>query len=94
MAVVQNTEGWVLDACSLIDQGYSRCIRFKDNRQSRVRCSFKRQCFHILKSYCSVNASAAADGGNTGMLQKTDKPSKVKPYESESAATTRDTQNY
>lgn len=41
-----------------------------------------------------MNASAAADGGNTGMLQKTDKPSKVKPYESESAATTRDTQNY
>lgn len=36
-----------------------------------------------------MNASAAADGGNTGMLQKTDKPSKVKPYESESTATPR-----
>lgn len=76
--VVHKTEGWVLDTCSLINQGYSRCVRFKDNRQSNVRCSFKKQCFNVLKSYCSVNTSAAAGGGNASVLQKTDKPSKVK----------------
>ncbi|XP_070784535.1 N(6)-adenine-specific methyltransferase METTL4 [Enoplosus armatus] len=74
--VVQNTQGWVLDACSLIDQGYSPCVRFKDNQKSHVRCRFKRQCFQILKSHYSVSASAAVDGGNTDMLQKTDKPPK------------------
>ncbi|XP_073343957.1 N(6)-adenine-specific methyltransferase METTL4 [Pagrus major] len=74
--VVQNSQGWVLDACSLIDQGYSSCIRFKDNHKSRVKCCFKRQYFYILKSHNSVNKSAATDGGNTDMLQKTDKPPK------------------
>nr|QNQ79773.1 mettl4 [Siniperca chuatsi] len=74
--VVQNTQGWVLDAGSLIDQGYSRCIRFKDNQKSHVRCRFKGQCFQILKSHYSARTSAAVDRGNTDMLQKTDKPTK------------------
>ncbi|KAF1373131.1 hypothetical protein PFLUV_G00257140 [Perca fluviatilis] len=73
--VVLNTQGWVLDARSLIDQGYSRCIRFINNNQkSHINCLFKRQCFQNVKSHYS--ASDAVDGGNTDMLQKTDKPSK------------------
>lgn len=78
--VVHNTEGWVLDACSLINQGYSRCVRFKDHKQTNVRGSFKKQCFNVLKSYCSVNKSAVSVGGNASVLQKTDKPSKVKDW--------------
>ncbi|XP_038585989.1 N(6)-adenine-specific methyltransferase METTL4 [Micropterus salmoides] len=77
MSVVgQNTQGWVLDACSLTDQSYSRCIRLKDNQKSLVTCRFKRQCFQILQSHYSVSASAAVDGANTDMVQKPDKPSK------------------
>ncbi|XP_070709312.1 N(6)-adenine-specific methyltransferase METTL4 [Pempheris klunzingeri] len=70
--VAQDSQGWVLDACSLIDQGYSRCIRYKDDQKSHVKCRFKSQCFHILKSHYG----AAADGGSTDVLQKADKPSK------------------
>lgn len=76
--VVHNTEGWVLDAGSLIDRGCSRCVRFKDNKQTSVRCNFKKQCFSLSKSYSSVNSSAVANGGNTDMLQKTVKLPKVK----------------
>lgn len=68
-----------MDACSLIDQGYSQCIRFKDTQKSRFKCCFKKQCFHIFKSYCSANASAAVGGRNTDTLQETDKPAKVNP---------------
>ncbi|XP_059182786.1 N(6)-adenine-specific methyltransferase METTL4 isoform X2 [Centropristis striata] len=77
--VVESTQGWVLDARSLIDQGYSRCIRLRNhnNQKSHVKCRFKRQCFQVLKSHCNVSASAAAvEGGNADMLQKTDKQSK------------------
>nr|XP_046226940.1 N(6)-adenine-specific methyltransferase METTL4 [Scatophagus argus] len=77
--VFQSSHGWVLDACSLIDEGYSPCVRFKDNRKSPVKCRFKRQCFHIAKSHCGVN-DAAAGGGNADMLQKTDKPSKKRKH--------------
>lgn len=75
--VAQNTEGWVLDAGSLIDRGCSRCIRFKDHKQTSVSCHFKKQCFNVYKSYGSVNSSAAANGGNTDVLQKKDKLPKV-----------------
>lgn len=76
--VVQNSTGWFLDTCSLIDEGYSRCIRHsKGGKQSRLKCRFKGQCFRINKSYSSANASAATDGGNVDK-QNTDKPTKVK----------------
>ncbi|XP_031705701.1 N(6)-adenine-specific DNA methyltransferase METTL4 isoform X2 [Anarrhichthys ocellatus] len=74
--VVRSTRGWVLDARSLIDEGYSRCLRLRDNQKSHVKCRFKSQCFQILKSHYSVSASAAVDEGSTDMLQKTDKASK------------------
>lgn len=74
--VVQNSAGWFLDTCSLIDEGYSRCIRHnKGGKRSRLKCRFKRQCFRLSKSYS--NASAATDGGNMDK-QNTDKPTKVK----------------
>ena len=76
--LVQSSHGWVLDARPLIDQGYTRCIRCKDSQKSRVKCCFKRQYFHIVKSHNSVNKSAVVDdGANTDPLQKTDKPPKV-----------------
>ncbi|KAG7231157.1 hypothetical protein INR49_011988 [Caranx melampygus] len=38
MAVVtQNTHGWVLDTCALIDEGYSHCIRLNDGRKTKKR---------------------------------------------------------
>lgn len=79
MSVVdQNSSGWFLDAYSLIDEGYSRCIRYsKGGKQSRLKCRFKRQCFRISKSYSSANASAATDGGNVDK-QNADRPSKVR----------------
>lgn len=76
--VVHNSAGWFLDACSLVDEGYSRCIRLsKGGKQSRLKCRFKWQCFRISKSYSSANVSAATDGGNVDK-QNTDKPTKVK----------------
>ncbi|XP_039983132.1 N(6)-adenine-specific methyltransferase METTL4 [Xiphias gladius] len=74
--VVQSSRGWVLDACSFIDRGCSRCIRWSGDQKSHVKCRFKRQCFQVLKSHGSVTASAAAEVGNTDMLQKMNKASK------------------
>lgn len=71
------TRGWVVDARSLIDRGYSRCIRLTDtNHKTHVKCRFKRQCFQILTSHYSERASVAVDGGNTDTLQRADRPSK------------------
>lgn len=66
----------MLDACSLIDQEYSRCIRWRDNQKSHIKCHFKRQCFQISKSHDSVKATATVDGGNSDMQQKTNKVAK------------------
>lgn len=76
--VAHNTAGWVLDAGSLIDRGYSRCTRVKDHQQTSASCRFKKQCFSVCKGYGSVNSSAAANGGNADVLHKTDKLPKVK----------------
>ncbi|XP_034562735.1 N(6)-adenine-specific methyltransferase METTL4 [Notolabrus celidotus] len=75
-AVVRSSQGCVVDACSLIDQWCSPCIRFKDSQKSHVKCLFKRQCFQVFKSYYNVNAEAAVDGGHVEVLQKTSKLSK------------------
>lgn len=73
--VFENTKGCVLDPRSLIDRGYSRCIRWRDDQKSHVKCCFKRQCFQITKSHYSVTM----DAGNAELVQKTDfKPAKVK----------------
>lgn len=77
MAVVlQRSSGWVLDSGLLIDRGYQRCIRWKDKKKSHVKCSFKRHCFQIVKSF--YNHCAVVEGEYTDVLGKTDKPSKVK----------------
>ncbi|KAM3843328.1 N(6)-adenine-specific methyltransferase METTL4 [Diretmus argenteus] len=77
MAVVfENTTGWVLDACSLIDRGHSRCIQWREGQQSHIKCCFKRQCFEVLKSHFSAESSGVLD---SDMIAKTDtlfKPSK------------------
>lgn len=76
--VVQNCAGWFLDACSLIDQGHSSCMRHsKDGKQSAFKCRFKRQCFGVSKSYCRAHASAVSDGGIAEVLPSCDKPPKV-----------------
>ncbi|XP_029935610.1 methyltransferase-like protein 4 isoform X2 [Myripristis murdjan] len=69
--VCQNERGWVLNACSLIDLGHSRCIQWREAKKSHFKCCFKRQCFQLLKSHFSVNASAA-DDGHTTALPKSD----------------------
>lgn len=69
--VVHNSRGWVLDACSLIDQSYSPCIRWTDKQKTYLKCCFKRQCFQTIKSHYSVKATSAADAGHA------DKPLKV-----------------
>ncbi|XP_028288427.1 methyltransferase-like protein 4 isoform X2 [Parambassis ranga] len=72
--LLQSSRGCVLDARSLTDQCYSQCIRWTDNRESHVECSFQKRCFQTLKSYFSVGAGAAMDGGSrdqpTGKLPK------------------------
>uniref|UniRef100_A0A3Q2QN71 Methyltransferase 4, N6-adenosine n=1 Tax=Fundulus heteroclitus TaxID=8078 RepID=A0A3Q2QN71_FUNHE len=74
--VLQNSSGWVLDARSLIDRGYERCVRCTGHLKSRVKCSFKRQCFQISKSHYNVSGAATVDGKHTAVMQKTDKRSK------------------
>ncbi|XP_029005110.1 N(6)-adenine-specific methyltransferase METTL4 [Betta splendens] len=74
--VLENSRGWVLDACSLIDQSCSRCIRWKDNQKSYVKCCFKWHHFQILKSHYGEKETAAMDAGDAGTLQQADKPSK------------------
>lgn len=75
--VTQSTRGWVLDARSLIDQGYSRCTQWKGGKNTHLTCCFKKQCFQISKGYYSATISAPAEGGDTELQQK-DKPTKVK----------------
>ncbi|XP_012773395.3 N(6)-adenine-specific methyltransferase METTL4 [Maylandia zebra] len=74
--VLHGSLGWVLDSCSLIDRGYSPCIRWRENQKSALKCSFKRQCFQVFKSYYNENNRADVDAGNTEVLKKTCKPSK------------------
>ncbi|XP_041669767.1 N(6)-adenine-specific methyltransferase METTL4 [Cheilinus undulatus] len=74
--VVANKHGWVVDACSLIDQWYSRCIQIKKTHKSDMKCRYKRQCFQISKSHFDVKVDAAVEGENSERLQKTDKPPK------------------
>lgn len=60
--VFQNSSGWVLDSRSLIDRGYGRCIRWTGHQKSHFKCSFKRQCFKIVKTHYNLSGSAAVDG--------------------------------
>uniref|UniRef100_A0A3P9NNB8 Methyltransferase 4, N6-adenosine n=1 Tax=Poecilia reticulata TaxID=8081 RepID=A0A3P9NNB8_POERE len=74
--VLQSNSGWVLDSQSLIDRGYARCITWTGHHKSHVKCNFKRQCFHILKSHYDM--SGRVDGGHTVMTQKTEKAAKIR----------------
>ncbi|XP_056155200.1 N(6)-adenine-specific methyltransferase METTL4 [Lampris incognitus] len=66
----QNMKGWVLDACSLIDRGHSRCIRLSRDPKARFGYRFKRQCFRITKSYYGANSSSADAGSNSDTMPK------------------------
>ncbi|XP_037135863.1 N(6)-adenine-specific methyltransferase METTL4 isoform X1 [Syngnathus acus] len=53
--VVEDTHGWLLDACSLIDQDYVRCFRQHGELKSEFEARFKRQYFRILKRHGDGN---------------------------------------
>uniref|UniRef100_A0A3Q3L2U4 Methyltransferase 4, N6-adenosine n=1 Tax=Mastacembelus armatus TaxID=205130 RepID=A0A3Q3L2U4_9TELE len=72
--VVQNSHGWFVDSCSLIDQGYSRCIRWRGNKKSHVKCGFQRQCFQVQKHFGNDSDKAPVAGG-----RYTCGPSKKRP---------------
>ncbi|CAL8398760.1 unnamed protein product [Arctogadus glacialis] len=55
--VVQNKNGWVLDPCSLIDRGLSRCVRWRGGQNQEIKCCFRRQCFDALKRPYGANNS-------------------------------------
>ncbi|KAF7213455.1 N(6)-adenine-specific methyltransferase METTL4 [Nothobranchius furzeri] len=78
--VLQNSCGWVLDSRLLINRGYERCIGWKESKKLHFSCSFKRQCFQILKSYCSPSSTADMEGGHEhdDVLQKNKRPKKRK----------------
>lgn len=70
--VFENDKGWLLDACSLIDQGHARCIsQSKADRQRYFKCRFKQQCFQILKCHFNMNP------GNTDLQKTLDNVSKA-----------------
>ncbi|XP_077592271.1 N(6)-adenine-specific methyltransferase METTL4 [Stigmatopora nigra] len=71
--VVENTHGWFLDACSLIDQGYVSCFRRRGESRSEKVGRFKRQYFRILKRYGNASKSNDPDHKN----QDAEKPQKV-----------------
>lgn len=43
-----NDRGWLLDACSFIDEGLRRCYSVN---KGHFRCYFKKQYFDILKPH-------------------------------------------
>ncbi|XP_053268635.1 N(6)-adenine-specific methyltransferase METTL4 [Pleuronectes platessa] len=70
--LVQSEHGCVLDSRSLIDQGFTRCLRWKDGQRSHVQCRFKGQWFQMCRSH----EAAAVDAGHVEVLQKANKPAK------------------
>ncbi|XP_061778183.1 N(6)-adenine-specific methyltransferase METTL4 isoform X3 [Nerophis ophidion] len=58
--VAKGGRGWCLDACSLIDQGYEKCLTREGDNWSKVKARFKRRCFHIIKPHCGVKPQTAA----------------------------------
>lgn len=76
--LVQTSQGWLLDPGSLLDRGYSPCVRFKDHKKTFVKCHFKKQCFNVCQSYVGVSSSnVAPDGGSADVLQKAEPLTKV-----------------
>uniref|UniRef100_A0A8C6TYB0 Methyltransferase like 4 n=1 Tax=Neogobius melanostomus TaxID=47308 RepID=A0A8C6TYB0_9GOBI len=62
--VFQSSLGWVVDPCSLIDQSYSRCIRWSEKHKEPVQCNFKRQCFKTIISHINEKKCEAVNAGN------------------------------
>ncbi|XP_077411242.1 N(6)-adenine-specific methyltransferase METTL4 [Vanacampus margaritifer] len=80
--VVEDTHGWLLDACSLIDQAYVRCFRLHGDLKSEFVARFKRQYFHILKSHAGGGnnnnkvSHYNVHAENQDVLQRQERPSK------------------
>ncbi|XP_072307103.1 N(6)-adenine-specific methyltransferase METTL4 [Eucyclogobius newberryi] len=73
--VAQDARGCVLDTRSLLDQSYSRCIRWTRTDKTRVHCSFKSLqtvCRHISEKGGAVSA------GNAPISTKVNKKRKRK----------------
>ncbi|XP_060730158.1 N(6)-adenine-specific methyltransferase METTL4 [Tachysurus vachellii] len=68
MSVLRSNErGWLLDACSLINEGFEQCYSVN---KGHFTCYFNKQCFNVLKPYI-VNKS----GGDcmVGALSNTER---------------------
>ncbi|XP_077365353.1 N(6)-adenine-specific methyltransferase METTL4 isoform X2 [Festucalex cinctus] len=87
--VVEDTHGWLLDACSLIDQAYVRCFRPDDGNESEFVARFKRQYFRILRSHVGGRNNNNKDSDNNvhaenqDVLQRKERPKKRKRKHSE-----------
>lgn len=46
--LLSNEQGWLLDACCFINEGFQRCYSVT---KGHFRCCFKKQYFNILKPY-------------------------------------------
>lgn len=59
--VFRNANGWLLDACSLVDKGVQLCNVTSERKaasgKSYFKCCFKHEWFQILKSHVSVKSS-------------------------------------
>ncbi|CAL1597157.1 unnamed protein product [Knipowitschia caucasica] len=63
MAVVaEGAAGWVLDTSSLLDQSYSRCIRWAGAHKTAVTCRCKSHCFQTLRSHFKDTGDAVSAG--------------------------------
>ncbi|XP_057681008.1 N(6)-adenine-specific methyltransferase METTL4 isoform X1 [Corythoichthys intestinalis] len=75
--VIEDTHGWLLDACSLIDQGYTSCFRRRSELQSEMVGRFKKQYFRILKSYgIQSKNNNNPDNKNLDVSQNVERPPK------------------
>ncbi|XP_019897230.3 N(6)-adenine-specific methyltransferase METTL4 [Esox lucius] len=57
--VFKNTNGWLLDACSLVNQGVQLCTSAGKaaKEKSYFKCCFKQQCFKVLTSHVNVSGT-------------------------------------
>lgn len=54
--LLSNERGWLLDACSFINEGFRRCYSLN---KGYFRCCFKKQYFDILKPHIVSKSRSA-----------------------------------
>lgn len=85
--LLANERGWLVDACSFIDEGFRRCYSVK---KGHIRCYFRKQYFNILKphiesrsrSECMIGALANTESHETGEAKVEPKTRKVRQMKS------------